>query len=1307
MTSNSFASLASIPLPTFGRILPNSWCPDKDLVVVITRLGGKDRLSLWKMHGSKKWEVGFDHDGHSNRDVVVGVTWSPDGQTLAVAHEPPRITVHSIQDGHQEQTLPIVAPSSSFGTRKSPKLTAIWWFKHEKKEDQNSIPDIFKRGLDITGSAHSILRHQPLLDALQDESQTLTSTDLFGFDGTQARGATVTLPSVISSWPTLPSDPLAASIQPSQPSSQARPGEEHDVADDANIDSTLVTSDDSGNIYCFLDGQYPLGAIVTSRGVSMASLYKDDDLFFAHSQFSKPAKATAVRPILVQLPHLLHRHVRDVARTSSSVRDLVWYAMRVIKEMRGIWFGSDTHNGARELGPKWIRSLESRGAAFDNNSTNAMLDLTSLLTTGRLSDTLSDFLGSGEHMSERSLQKWEATMIEALIKLRDSAEKRVALACQRIHVLMEEMLGWASLPQYEFCGIDVSQVNSCLDLASRAIVIAAWLAATARKEMLRFAEFTSWIRYETLRANTPSDAHNQPIPRHDILEVNDYLMSGLVVSSIDKWFMGPVPGFLPHDLGVPERKQDLKAMMQKARGVLRDQQQMAWQSDVKQKDLSHLDRNLDSLIQELAARCQRIFADAAGATGRSASMLTPENLTQGRDKARTEHAEAYSPSMIRERTVPDSSRARTFTQYLAMHMPRVDDKSYLIVVRMHHGPHTAALPLDASVAVLECCVAEPNGNEATVPFNLLDADFFDDRVMVVVYRLDEARGPASIATVGYSDVIFEPLQLEKYVTDSAREAVAFEVFQRLKDGQLSSVPAPIMQSRTLVGCREGRVSLARAAGGDAEGHTGLVHRSRAHAAGSDDNASHLSEAALRKKKNADAQAAFRARRANYIATLEETVTNLEAVVIQLQDSCREAKIENAELRLEIARMREEGKERDRVWKKMMQGRRQANPNPQSNDFSANPMYSARPSSSVVAPQMNSANMGHHYDNALRYPTGGDQPASMGGTFYHPTQSQDFSQRSPALTFASSMDGDTPPEQQVEAQRMPRYDQYPYPMDNAARDTAWVPPEQTCSPGEMFDSGSSSHSPNYVESPTLTSSELSYPTSFPLDEQKLAFSSLNSPGQYMLPSSRSISPAVSTPTSTSSSTTSLAPGSFPFTFPEGTGVQDRPEFAYRRQLPGPQLTLHGGTANIQVAPPGRDARYRMQGRPNILTDRPMAQALSSYSRTDNDSGGRDSDDSEANSYTYSNRSRPHSEAPSTRVSRSPSPGPPPICGTLAVIKAQAFGALRRTRTRSKKTSEGAAKAAVEALEARGIGMGLAVGNAAKRPRLLADDDNMLS
>ena len=66
-------------------------------------------------------------------------------------------------------------------------------------------------------------------------------------------------------------------------------------------------------------------------------------------------------------------------------------------------------------------------------------------------------------------------------------------------------------------------------------------------------------------------------------------------------------------------------------------------------------------------------------------------------------------------------------------------------------------------------------------------------------------------------------------------------------------------------------------------------------------------------------------------------------------------------------------------------------------------------------------------------------------------------------------------------------------------------------------------------------------------------------------------------------------------------------------------------------------------------------------------------------------------------RSPSPTGPPVYSTLPAIKARAFGALRRTRTRQKKGSEGATKVATDALEARGIGIGMA------RPRLEDDSD----
>ena len=59
----------------------------------------------------------------------------------------------------------------------------------------------------------------------------------------------------------------------------------------------------------------------------------------------------------------------------------------------------------------------------------------------------------------------------------------------------------------------------------------------------------------------------------------------------------------------------------------------------------------------------------------------------------------------------------------------------------------------------------------------------------------------------------------------------------------------------------------------------------------------------------------------------------------------------------------------------------------------------------------------------------------------------------------------------------------------------------------------------------------------------------------------------------------------------------------------------------------------------------------------------------------------------------------MSNTLAVIKAQAFGNVRKTRTRAKKVggSGEAAKAALEVLEARGLGLGLDIAGGVKRRR----------
>ena len=97
---------------------------------------------------------------------------------------------------------------------------------------------------------------------------------------------------------------------------------------------------------------------------------------------------------------------------------------------------------------------------------DVMLDLTVLLATGRAPESLTDYLGSGDRMTERvslrrsltrckayvlttfdgqGIQKWETTVTDALQKLRDFSSQRVAPAFQRIHVLLQEVQGWAQL----------------------------------------------------------------------------------------------------------------------------------------------------------------------------------------------------------------------------------------------------------------------------------------------------------------------------------------------------------------------------------------------------------------------------------------------------------------------------------------------------------------------------------------------------------------------------------------------------------------------------------------------------------------------------------------------------------------------------------------------------------------------------------------------------------------------------------------------------------------------------------------------
>lgn len=458
-------------------------------------------------------------------------------------------------------------------------------------------------------------------------------------------------------------------------------------------------------------------------------------------------------------------------------------------------------------------------------------------------------------------------------------------------------------------------------------------------------------------------------------------------------------------------------------------------------------------------------------------------------------------------------------------------------------------------------------------------------------------------------------------------------------------------------------------------------------------ANRAQDIALRKKKNADAQAAFRARRANYIATLEETVTSLESVVLQLQDSCREARSEAQELRQQNSSLRHEYREREKFWRALWQSRKSG-----ETDSELPPLPQP-----ILNGHMASSQLHPYGAESMAYRSHED--SSMCGGQYNPGPGSGGYNHSPSMPYASDVSSESSPQS---LHRGGKYGAYSYSAVHAAhRDHSWSQnighnPSPGGEPGPP-PSAHSSDSPTFSESPTLTaSSDLSVP--FPNrfgEDHKVPVNNLDT-APYVFPTSRSISPTSTTPSSSSASLTSP----FQFTFPDGAVAHDRAEFDYRRNSnPRSDVSLHGGSPEVSLSGPGSDAvRYRLgTRRADSGADRPMLPILPPLSMSDNGSQqDRGSSDGDSASYAHHPRLRPRRDSVISPPSRSTSPSAvPTLSGTLAVIKAQAFGALRRTRARTKKPSDGATRTALDVLEARGIEMGVSSGS--KRQRTDESDD----
>ncbi|KAI6031817.1 anaphase-promoting complex, cyclosome, subunit 4-domain-containing protein [Pisolithus microcarpus] len=748
MDCDSFASLATFKLPSPCRLVVSACCPDKDLVVLIARLGGRDRISLWKVQGSRKWEVDIATD-----DVpatVAGLAWHPDGQTIAVVHESGRITLHSVQDGRIERSLSI---NSCREAQTAPTVVGVWWFGGPSESTPAVIPDIFKRNGMKTGSALSILKNLPMLDPLKEPNGHVTATDLFAFQGTQTKNTRqASVPDVISQWPSLA--PILEDISISQTDENHKSGSWGSLTRKIDEESLLVLADRSGGFHLFLAGTYCLGTITLPEGHPPLFLYKHPNqpvLLFHSKSPDGGLFSVGIQPMLINIPLLGTPAVREFARLSSAACELTRYIMNVLDEVKESWLGSASVTGAREIGKMWIGSLEKRlKEEYGQEDPNVVFELTSFLG-------LSDFIMSSDQTSDRAIQKWDGAVTDALTKMCDYSSMRIIPALQRLHIVLDEIRGWSLMSHHAPFGLDTSDIMTCLHLVERGIFVSAWLAAEAKKELRTFKQFLNFLRYEMTVANMSGES--QAFLDYDILEVNNYLMSGLMDSQVDRWFTG-----------------------------------------VMRIELSELDRNLDALVQELASRCQQVFVQASPATARSATVSVGGGavLTKAKELS---PAPENNCLFIHQRVICDDNEPNDSLQYVVALLKSEGQVSS----KMPYGQYVRVAG-GFEAAILECSVNTNNGGGGDL--DILNADFFDDEVIVLVYRIKGTQGPIYVGTMNYTMLRYQKLESEEYVSGSSQRDMIVDMLQRWKEGHVVSGGIPITKCRRLSACKGESISMA-------------------------------------------------------------------------------------------------------------------------------------------------------------------------------------------------------------------------------------------------------------------------------------------------------------------------------------------------------------------------------------------------------------------------------------------------------------------------------------------------------------------
>ncbi|GAA5850232.1 hypothetical protein JCM8547_001052 [Rhodosporidiobolus lusitaniae] len=273
----------------------------------------------------------------------------------------------------------------------------------------------------------------------------------------------------------------------------------------------LVVGDSEGKVHLYLGGSVFLGSFPASLSSSSPSSILHLSLLPSSSPtslrlalYSSPTPSSlSLHPLSLTLPPSLS----SIVALSTALHSHTLHAFSALQEARNAW------DEARRIGKGWLVRLAD--VSRPHGITHPPhLQLLLLLTTGRPSASLHDFLAS--KMNERGLVKWEFAMSAALGRLRSVGWTSLAPACERVVVMIEEVLAWSSWPaRFPHSPPSPLLLRRALLLATHLLRVLAAFQLTVEEEERRFVHFWRWVRYELdllTFHDLPSPSHHHQHP---------------------------------------------------------------------------------------------------------------------------------------------------------------------------------------------------------------------------------------------------------------------------------------------------------------------------------------------------------------------------------------------------------------------------------------------------------------------------------------------------------------------------------------------------------------------------------------------------------------------------------------------------------------------------------------------------------------------------------------------------------------------------------------------------------------------------